>query len=89
MFWKKQEKPRTVCFKIANYAEEEDRTHNVALRFEATLPPLGALPGRVDGPSSTFCAVIYKKDLIVQDIIDALEKSGLHATLIAEDEPSK
>ncbi|MCR4278157.1 MAG: hypothetical protein NUV85_04080 [Candidatus Berkelbacteria bacterium] len=87
MFWRKQEKPRVVSFKIANYAEEEERTHDAALRFEAALPPLGALPGRSDGPSDTFEAVMYKKDLTVQEIIDALEKRGLHATLIEEEDP--
>ena len=84
MFWKKRSIPKVVCFKIANFAEEESRTHDAAVRVEAALPPLGALPARVDVPSLIVCATIYKKDLTVQKIIDALSKLGLHATLIEE-----
>jgi len=86
MFWKKREKPKVVCLKIAEnlpvlYVQDAD----IIQKIERVFPPLGALVARFDYEGGVVCATMFKKDLTVQEIIDALAKLGLHATLIEED----
>jgi hypothetical protein len=67
---------REVCFDVLNFEAALARDPDAILKLETELSAQGAIPGRVDMPTSTITVLVTDPTLTDSDVVTLISQYG-------------